>query len=44
MSSHTDVYEKGDAWIGWDNGENWVIWDYPPDSPGFDFCFKTYGY
>jgi len=43
MSSLTDVYENGDAWIGWNKGINWEIWEYPSDNPSrFDFCFKTY--
>jgi hypothetical protein len=41
--SASDIYEKGDAWIGWNKGSDWEIWDFPPDNPKFDFCFKTYG-
>ena len=36
--SGEDVYENGDAWIGWNQGTNWEIW-----TPEFDFCFRTYG-
>ncbi len=36
--SPDNVYDKGDAWIGWTYGTRWEIW-----KPKFDFCFETYG-
>ena len=38
-----DVYNSGDAWIGWNKGTNWEIYENPLENISrFDFGFKTY--
>jgi len=45
MSISDDVYEKGDAWIGFPFSSYWQKYEeFGENQKGFDFCFKTYGY
>jgi len=39
---YNNPYDKGCGWLYWGEGDIWEIWD-PPDYPGLDFCFRTYG-
>ncbi len=42
LGSKGDVYMRGDAYIGGNDGKQWEIWG-EGTSRAFDFCFKTYG-